>query len=162
MDITWQAAESIINVEYNERAKRDHLETGIALLRRAHYAEARHELTKAIEESPGDERGHYYVALALLDGVRPNRRPRAVLDRVRRHLQTAAALPEARVLLLMVDEDDGLSWRYHTHVPQALFDLVALLEDVDIEELLTHVPAHGTRTYRVMEMALTGDEPNRS
>jgi hypothetical protein len=94
--------------------------------------------------------------------VRPNRCPRTVLDRVRRHLRTAVSLPEARALLLMVDEDDGLRWRRHTQIPRALYDLVARLEHDRVGELLTHVPAQGTRTRRVLEMAFIGNEPDRS
>jgi len=163
MDIRKQSAGTIFNFEYNEaQERRNHLETGIALLRGAHYAEARRELGRAIEESPDEEEGHYYVALALLGGVRPNRCPRRVLSRVRIHLQTAGSLPEARILHLMVDEDDGLLWRHHTQIPHALFDLVEQLDSNQVSELLFHVPARGTRTYRVLEMASNRDEPDRS
>lgn len=160
MDIAWQTGDSIVNVEYTVQPQRDHLEAGIALLRQSHYAEARRELGRAIEESPGEERGHYYVAMALLNGARPHRCPRIVLNRVRRHLDSAAMLPEARVLHLMVEEDDGLRWRHHTQIPQALIDLVGLLDSEHVSELLTHVPAQGTRTYRVLEMVSDPDEPD--
>jgi hypothetical protein len=160
MDVNWQAAASIVNVEYNEQSQRNHAESGIALLRQAHYPEACRELCRAIEQSPGDENSHYHLALSLLSGTRPNRCPRIVLDRVRRHLKSAAALPEARVLHLMVDEDDGLRWRRHTQIPPALFDLVGLLNSEQRSQLLTHVPAKGTRTYRVLEMMSGRDEPD--
>jgi hypothetical protein len=162
MDIASQTGASIYNVEYNELPQRDHLECGIALLRQSHYAEARRELSRAVAESPDEKKGHYYMALALLDGARPNRRPRTVLARVRSHLRTAATLTEARVLHLMVEEDDGFRWRHHTRIPQELFDLVDLLDGDHVGELLTHVPARGTRTYKVLEMASDRDEPDRS
>jgi|tagenome__1003787_1003787.scaffolds.fasta_scaffold20854760_3 hypothetical protein len=162
MDIAWQAGPSIVNVEYNNLPQRDHLESGITLLRQANYAEARRELGRAIEESPCDEKGHYYLAIALLDGSRPNRRPYSVLARIRHHLRAAATLPEAKVLNLMIEEDYGFKWRHHTQIPPALFDLVELLGCDQVSELLTHVPARGTRTYKVLSMATDDDEPDRS
>jgi hypothetical protein len=160
MDIAWQAGASIVNVEYNELPQRDHLAVGVGLLRQAHYGEARRELSRAIEKSPNEKKAHYYIALALLDGARPHRSPRTVLSRVLRHLKSAAPLPEARVLSLMVEEDDGLRWRHHTQMPQALFDLIGLLEVDRVNELLVHVPAQGTRTYRALEMMSDCDEPD--
>ena len=143
-------------------SQRDHLAAGIALLRRAHYAEARHELSRAIQGSPDEDRGHYYLAMALLDGARPHRCPLAVLNRVRRHLESAEAMPEARALRLMVEEDDRLRWRHHTRIPPALFELVGLLKSEHVNELLTHIPAEGTRTYQVLEMVFDQGEPDRA
>ena len=161
MDITSQTSASIVNVEFNAVPQRDHLAAGIALMRLAHYAEARRELSRAIQECPDEDRGHYYLAMALLDGVRPHRCPHAVLNRVRRHLESAGTMPEARVLHLMVEEDDGLRWRHHTRIPPALFELVGLLDRDHVSELLTHVPAEGTRTYRVLEMVSDHGEPDQ-
>ena len=110
---------------------------------------------QVVEDAPVDIEAHYYLALALLDGVRPNRRPRWVIDSVRQHLVTASALPEARVLHVLVDEDYGLLWRRHTTVPRALVELVALVEYERAVEIVTHVPARGTRTMRVLEMAVS-------
>ena len=151
MDIEQQTAEHIVNVEYHSVPRHDHQRTGVTLLRQRHYAAAARELARAVEDDPDDDNAHYYLALALLDGVRPNRRPRRVVDRVRRHLLTAAALPEARLLRVLVDEDYGLLWRYYTTIPQALVDLVALIDHERAAEILAHVPARGTRTVHVLE-----------
>jgi len=161
MDITWQSGQFIVNVENNQVPRIDHLRAGIDLVHGCHYAEARRELTRAVEQNPGMDQAHYYLALALLDGCRPNRCRRTVLDRVRRHLRTASALPEARVLLALVNEDDGLRWRYHTEIPRALVELVALVAPERVAELLAHVPAEGTRTHRVLTTALISDDPDR-
>jgi hypothetical protein len=155
MDIEQQTAEHIVNVEYHSVPRHDHQRTGVTLLRQRHYAAAARELARAVEDDPDDDDAHYYLALALLDGVRPNRRPRRVVDRVRRHLLTAAALPEARLLRVLVDEDYGLLWRYYTTIPQALVDLVALIDHERGAEILAHVPARGTRTVHVLERAVS-------
>jgi hypothetical protein len=160
VDIASQSGEYIVNVENNTQRQRDHLRTGIALLRDGHYGAAVRELARAIDEAPGDADTHYYLALAMLHGLRPNRLSRGGVDSVRRHLKSAGALPEARVLLVMVDEDYGLRWRDHTEIPQALIDLVALVEGDRAGELLAHVPAKGTRTRQVLEAAVAGDEPD--
>ena len=143
MDVERQTGEVIVNVEYHGPIPRDHLATGVALLRHGHYLAARRELARAVDAAPGDQRGHYYLALALLDGHRPNRCSRAVIERVRRHLDTAAELPEAKALLLMVDEDYELRWRQHTLITQTLIDLVGRVDRDHAGELLAHVPARG-------------------
>lgn len=160
MDVGAQDGHTIINIEYLT-PPREHRESGIELLRGGHYRAARGELAEAIATTPGDLDAHYYLALALLGGSRPNRCARADLERVRRHLRTAAPLPEARVLLVLVDEDYGLCWRRHTRIPQALIDLVAQVDRERAGELLVHVPAEGTRTRRVLETVVAGHEPDR-
>ena len=156
MDVHQQIAGQIVNIEHHGAPRPDHLRSGVTLLRRRHYAAAVRELTRAVEDDPGDPDAHYYLALALLDGVRPHRRPRWVVDTVRRHLTSAAPLPEAQVLRVLVDEDYGLTWRRYTAIPQALVDLVALLDHERAVEILEHVPAPGTRTARVLEEAVSG------
>jgi hypothetical protein len=158
MKIERQVAESIVNNEFNWVQPRDHRGCGLTLLRQGHYVPAVRELTRAIEDDPADEEIHYYLALALLGGVRPHRRSSATIDRVRRHLMTASALPEARVLHVLVEEDHGLHWRRCTTIPQALGDLVARVDRDRAEEILAHVPAQGARTFEKLQQAVDDDE----
>lgn len=153
MDIERHVATSITNNEINYAQARDHRRCGLTLLRQGHYAEATAELARAVGDDPADAEVHYYLALALLGGVRPDRRPRPTIDRVRRHLTTARALPEARVLHVLVDEDHGLHWRRCTTIPQALRDLVARVDRDRAEEIVTHVPARGARTFELLRHA---------
>jgi hypothetical protein len=154
MDIERQVAGAIVNNEFNWAPPRDHRRGGLALLRQGHYAAAVRELMRAVEDDPADEETHYYLALALLGGVRPNRHPSGAIDRVRRHLRTAWALPEARVLHVLVDEDHGLHWRRCTTIPQALRDLVAQVDRDRADEIVTHVPAQGARTFDVLQQVV--------
>ena len=155
MDIEWQSAGAIVNVEFRREPARDHGGCGIALLRQGHYAAAVRELAQAVEADPADNEAHYYLALALLDGARPHRSPRRVVESVRRHLDTARALPEARVLRVLVDEDHELLWRLYPATPQALVDLVDQVDWERALEIIRHVPAREARTFQVLERAVT-------
>jgi hypothetical protein len=154
MDISEQHGRIIVNTENNNYygpPEQDRMATGRSYVRHRRYGAAVHQFEEALDVSPDDPEAHYYLALALLQGMRPNRLPAGRVRRACRHLGSAAPLRKAEVLLLLINEDYGLSWHRYTEVPHALRALVAPLDTEAARELVEHVPARGTRTYQLLE-----------
>jgi hypothetical protein len=156
MEVPEQRATVITNVEYNAAPERDRRSRGLAYLRVGRYASAVRELDDVLGDAPDDPDVHYYLALALLGGVRPNRLPRALVQRVCEHLDRAVSQRRAQVLRAMVVEDYGLSWHHYSMIPPELLALVAPLDADAARELVEHVPARGTRSYSLLERKVAG------
>jgi hypothetical protein len=156
MEIPEQHAESITNLELNVVRERDRKSRGVSYVRAGRYASAVRELDDVLGDTPDDPDVNYYLALALLGGIRPNRLPRALVQRVCEHLNRAAPLGKARVLRAMVIEDFGLSWHRYSSITPALLALVAPLDTDAARELVRHVPARGTRSYSLLERKVAG------
>lgn len=160
-DIPQQKAKVIINAEtahYSKveniycdpRLRRDHRVLGLGALKSQHYREAVLNLSEALRDNPDSFDLHYYVALALLGGLRPNRHDRRTITSVRDHLRDASELPEAKILLALVNEDYGLFWRTYSEIPAVLRNLI---DEADLErsgEILRHVPAREARTWQLL------------
>jgi hypothetical protein len=132
----------------------DHIRTGHALLATRTYPEATRCFTAAITADPACTEGHFGLALALLQGVRPHRHGARTIHRVEDHLHAAAGLVEAHVLGLLVAEDHRLAWR--TAPPDIPRDVMAIAEQLSTDRaelILTHVPAPEARTWRAIEQA---------
>jgi hypothetical protein len=152
-DISHQAAGIIQNAEniHNDFARqRNHRKLGLVALGGSHYGEASVSFVAALRDDPSDLELHYYLALALLGGMRPNRHEKRNIISVQRHLNSAGELPHARVLLILVNEDYGLFWRKYSAVSDGLRELVRKTDTEHVDEILRHVPAPEARTWKLL------------
>lgn len=121
---------------------------GVRALHARHYEQAVSHFSSALMDNPSDANLHYYIALALLHGRRPNRQSRQNLEDVKRHLEEAAPLPHAMALSALVIEDYSLTWRQYTSIPEALVQLTRTVDREHRREILGHVPAPEARTWQ--------------
>jgi len=132
----------------------DHVRLGHALLASRMYAEAAHSFTEAIAADPACADAHFGLALALLQGKRPHRHGTATIRRVQDHLRAAAELVEARVLELLVVEDDLLAWRRASgQIPLHVMAMAMAMSAERANLILMHVPAPEARTWRAIELS---------
>jgi len=140
-----QNAEHIVNIA---PPAKDHRRLGIDALRGRHYRTAATHLKAAVEADPGDPSLHFYLALALLQGVRPNRHSRESILEIQRQLKEADRQPRARALSALVAEDYGLTWRRYPAVSGDLLTLVVQTSPAEAAEIVLHVPAREARTWQ--------------
>lgn len=121
---------------------------GVRALHASHYEQAISHFSSALMDSPSDANLHYYIALALLHGQRPNRQSRQNIEDIKRHLEEAASLPHAMALSTLVAEDYSLTWQQYTSIPTALVQLTRAVDREHRQEILRHVPAPEARTWQ--------------
>ncbi len=143
-------AEQIIQADvYNAAPPRpDHRAHGLRALEDGDYDTAVRHLEAAVVDHPDDQVLHYYRALALLGGYRPNQHSADALRKVLARLERAGNLPEARALRTLVNEDYGLSWHKWDVVTPELRALIGEVTVARCREITRHVPAREARTWR--------------
>jgi hypothetical protein len=128
----------------------NHLAVGMKTLASGYYPAARQSLGKALRDDPGNPQIRYYLALSMLDGQRPRRHSTGHVEEIRKHLDRAWELPQARVLRVLVDEDHDLHWRRRIGLPAQLVALIGQLPVGLAREITAHVPAPESRVWRAL------------
>lgn len=130
---------------------RDFRKLGMRALALRQYQEAVSHFSAALRDSPDELDLHYYLALTLLGGERPNRQARSTIDRAEAHLRAASTLPHALALATLIAEDYDLSWRRFSAIPPSLDRLARCIAQEHRREILDHVPAPEARTWQVLQ-----------
>jgi hypothetical protein len=148
-----QNADTIIN--HLRIPPRNHLAVGMKNLASHYYPAARESLGKALRDDSDNPQIRYYLALSMLDGQRPRRHSTRHVEEIRKHLDHAWNLDQARILRVLVDEDHDLHWRRRIGLPAALVELVKRLDVGLAEEITAHVPAPESRVWRALASRTT-------
>jgi len=125
----------------------NHRDLGLALLRQRCYPEAAAHFRKSLAEPTAGADEHYYLALALLDGQPP--RDHASLTEVTGHLEQALSLIPARLLRLIVDEDQSGRRRRTAPDPIVLM-LVGQLEPAQADEIVSQFRSVNSQTWQAL------------
>jgi hypothetical protein len=144
----WIAIQNADTINNYAGPKYDFRVLGTRALHSKHYERAVSHFSSALMDNPSDADLHYYIALALLRGRRPNRQSKQNLEDITRHLGEAASLPHAMVLYALVIEDYNLTWQQYTSIPAALVKLTRAVDGERRREILGHVPAPEARIWK--------------
>jgi hypothetical protein len=155
-DIGEQQAETIIQGDeihlHNATAEVDYFGLGLKALRAKNYSVAIKHLSAAVDLAAEDPDVNYFLALALLQGVRPRMHSEQSIERVRRHLMLAGSLPHAVMLLALLEDDHGLLWRtrpaltpLHLQRAQAVRPELAL-------EITEHIDARQSPVWQALHL----------
>jgi hypothetical protein len=161
---------------------KDHLQNGLMALKGKMYAKAVTEFEDSLSDASkaGAERmteaahdlaqGHFFAALAMLNGRPPGDRVPEEIDRVENHLEAAIGhadpviTHQAKVLWALVKDDYYTAHAMEPRPPAAdvLADSVHMLDPTDLEPLLTHLSHARGRTWQVLtaRAAEVGLRPN--
>jgi hypothetical protein len=130
--------------------ERNHFEVGLRALAAGYYAEARSSLAEALRDAPANAHTRYSLALSMLDGKRPHMHSINQVGVIREHLAHARELPQAEVLMALVNEDHGLHWRKGVRLPPRLAALIGSLGAAQARDITTHVPAPECAVWRAL------------
>jgi len=126
----------------------DHWRDGLNLLRQGDYAGAAASFGKRLGEDGAGPEVHYYRALALL-GARPPRDHPSVGPIVG-HLERATALPQARLLWLVVDEDHRPGRRRDTPPNPLMYELIRHISPAHAREIVGQFRATNSPTWQAL------------
>jgi len=139
----------IVNVgSTSETAHRERAKSAL----RAHcYGPAVRSFVEALAASDGnDPELHYYIALALFEGVRPARHSRGRLDEIDTYLRGAGSRPEALAVRALIQDDRTLSWRRTGTLPDPVRKALLRVDAQRSGEIVEHVPSPGSRVWALL------------